>query len=90
MTRVAILTPDPAEIAYPELWPKVLARLQRALDEVGVCTVPTPWTGHVDSGSVNCGKSARNNSSTLGLRPLTHNPFHAQRDQESDACPCPD
>ena len=50
MTEIAILTPDPAEVAYPDLWPKVLARLQRALDEVGIRTVPTPWTGHVDSG----------------------------------------
>src|SRR5580765_7470599 len=48
MTRVAILTPDPAEVAYPDLWPKVLARLQRALDAVGIETVPTPWTAHVD------------------------------------------
>lgn len=48
MTRIAILTPDPAENAYPELWPKVLARLQRALDGVGIEAVPTPWTAHVD------------------------------------------
>ena len=48
MTRVAILTPDPAEVAYPELWPKVLARLQHALDKVGIETVPTPWTAHVE------------------------------------------
>ena len=48
MTRVAILTPDPAEVAYPELWPKVLARLQHALDKVGIETVPMPWTAHVE------------------------------------------
>ncbi|WP_374348934.1 RimK family alpha-L-glutamate ligase [Thermomonas sp.] len=48
MTRVAILTPDPAEVAYPELWPKVLARLQRALDGAGIEAVPTPWTAHMD------------------------------------------
>ncbi|MDE2407178.1 MAG: hypothetical protein KGL91_04880 [Xanthomonadaceae bacterium] len=51
MTRVAILTPDPAEIAYPDLWPKVLARLQRALDGAGIDAVPTPWTAHVDDAS---------------------------------------
>lgn len=51
MTEVAILTPDPAEPAYTELWRKVLARLQRALDGMGVRTVPTPWTDHVDSGT---------------------------------------
>lgn len=48
MTRVAILTPDPAEVAYPDLWPKVLARLQRALDGAGIEAVPTPWTAHMD------------------------------------------
>ncbi|WP_330946357.1 hypothetical protein [Thermomonas sp. LB-4] len=48
MTRVAILTPDPAEVAYPDLWPKVLARLQRALDGAGIDAMPTPWTAHVD------------------------------------------
>ena len=48
MSQVAILTPDPAESAYPELWPKVLARLQRALDGAGIEAVPTPWTAHMD------------------------------------------
>lgn len=51
MTRVAILTPDPAEVAYPDLWPKVLARLQRALDGAGISAVPTPWTAHADDAS---------------------------------------
>lgn len=46
MIRVAVLTPDPVETSQPTLWRKVLARLQRALDEVE--TVPTPWTAHVD------------------------------------------
>jgi glutathione synthase/RimK-type ligase-like ATP-grasp enzyme len=51
MTQVAILTPDPAETAYPELWPKVLARLQKALDGAGIKAVPTPWTAHLDDAS---------------------------------------
>ncbi len=51
MTNVAILTPDPADPSYSGLWPKVLARLQRALDGVGIATTPTPWTAHVDDGS---------------------------------------
>lgn len=51
MTRVAILTPDPSEIAYPDLWPKVLARLQRALDSAGIEAVPTPWTAHMEDAS---------------------------------------
>ena len=48
MSPVAILTPDPADASYSGLWPKVLARLQRALDDVGIATTPTPWTAHVD------------------------------------------
>ena len=48
MTRIAILTPDPAETAYPDLWPKVLARLQHALAGTGISAVPTPWTAHMD------------------------------------------
>lgn len=51
MTDVAILTPDPAEVAYPDLWPKVLARLQHALDGAGIRGVPTPWTQHVEDAS---------------------------------------
>lgn len=51
MIDVAILTPDPAEVAYPDLWPKVLARLQHALDGAGIRGVPTPWTAHVDDAS---------------------------------------
>lgn len=51
MTQVAILTPDPTDIAHGELWPKVLARLQRALDGVGINTTPTPWTEYIDDAS---------------------------------------
>jgi hypothetical protein len=51
MNNVAILTPDPADTHNAELWPKVLARLQRALDGVGITTTPTPWTAHVDDAS---------------------------------------
>jgi len=48
MSRVAILTPDPADASYAGLWPEVLARLQRSLDDAGIETTPTPWTAHVD------------------------------------------
>lgn len=51
MTQVAILTPDPADASHGELWPKVLTRLQGALDSVGITTVPTPWTAHIDDAS---------------------------------------
>ena len=48
MTEIAILTPDPADDSHGTLWPKVLERLQRALDRAGIIAVPTPWTDHVD------------------------------------------
>ncbi len=49
MTPVAVLTPDPADHSFADLWPLVLQRLQAALAGVQVQTVPTPWTDHVDS-----------------------------------------
>lgn len=51
MTEVAILTPDPADPSFAELWPDVLHRLQRALATSGVTATPTPWTAHVDNAS---------------------------------------
>ena len=46
--RVAILTPDPADASYNDLWPAVLDRLAAALANAGVTATPTPWTAHVD------------------------------------------
>lgn len=51
MTEIAILTPDPSDASHTTLWPKVLARMQRALDQAGIAVVPTPWTAHVDDAS---------------------------------------
>ncbi len=51
MIEVAVLTPGPSDATDGALWPKVLARLQRALDDVGITTVATPWTEHVDDAS---------------------------------------
>lgn len=51
MTQIAILTPDPSDLSHTTLWPKVLARLQRALDYAGITVTPTPWTAHVDDAS---------------------------------------
>lgn len=48
MTEVAILTPDPADASYAQLWPGVLHRLSQALASAGVAATPTPWTEHVD------------------------------------------
>jgi glutathione synthase/RimK-type ligase-like ATP-grasp enzyme len=49
MHRIAILVPDQAEADNATLWPKVLARLQSALEGAGIDTEPTPWTAHVES-----------------------------------------
>ncbi len=51
MIDVAILTPDPAETGYTELWQRVLARLHDALAGAGIAATPTPWTAHVDDAS---------------------------------------
>lgn len=48
MTEIAVLTPDPADNSYTELWPAVLQRLSAALATAGVVVTPTPWTAHVD------------------------------------------
>lgn len=51
MTEVAILTPDPAETAFIDLWPGVLQRLRAALADAGITATPTPWTAHADDAS---------------------------------------
>ena len=51
MTEIAILTPDPSEASHGTLWPTVLARLQHALDRVGITAMPVPWTTQVDDAS---------------------------------------
>jgi hypothetical protein len=58
MTDIAILTPDPSDATGSDLWPRVLARLQRALDGVGMATMATPWTAHVEdpSGLLGCAR----------------------------------
>lgn len=50
MTDIAILTPDPADTTYADLWTAVLQRLQQALAGAGVSATPTPWTDHVEDG----------------------------------------
>ena len=51
MTEIAVLTPDPTDTSYADLWPSVLDHLQRALSGADVTAVPTPWTAHVDDAS---------------------------------------
>ena len=48
MTTIAILTPDPADTTYAEMWPVLLQRLQSALAEVDIQAEPAPWTEHSD------------------------------------------
>lgn len=50
MTRLAILTPDPADTTFADLWPGLLERLRESLATAGIHAVPTPWTAHVDTG----------------------------------------
>ena len=53
MTRIAVLTPDPADSSYAGQWPSVLERLSQALAGAGVAVEPTPWTDHVaDAGGL--------------------------------------
>ena len=50
-SRIAVLTPDPADSSYAGQWPGVLERLAGALATVGVTVEPTPWTDHVEDAS---------------------------------------
>jgi len=51
MTRIAILTPDPADPTYAGQWPGVLERLADALSKAGITAEAAPWTDHVDDAS---------------------------------------
>jgi glutathione synthase/RimK-type ligase-like ATP-grasp enzyme len=51
MTRIAVLTPDPADPSYAGQWPGVLERLSQALASTDVTVEPTPWTDHVEDAS---------------------------------------
>lgn len=47
MTRIAVLTPDPADLFYASQWPGVRDRLAAALALEGIEAVATSWTDHV-------------------------------------------
>jgi len=51
MTRIAVLTPDPADPSYAGQWPGVLERLSQALAAAKVAVEPTPWTDHIADAS---------------------------------------
>ena len=55
MTRIAVLTPDPADSSYASQWPSVLERLAGALGDAAVGVEPTPWTEHVEDASALAG-----------------------------------
>ena len=48
MTEVAILTPDPTDATYADVWQGVLDRLRTTLAAVDVTATPMPWTTQVD------------------------------------------
>ena len=48
MTEVAILTPDPTDATYADVWHGVLDRLRTTLAGAGVTATPVPWTTQVD------------------------------------------
>ncbi len=51
MIEVAVLTPDPTDPTYADVWHGVLDRLCTALAGVGVTATPVPWTTQVDDGT---------------------------------------
>lgn len=51
MTRIAVLTPDPADPSHAGQWPGVLERLSQALAVEGIEAVSSPWTDHVEDAS---------------------------------------
>ena len=49
MTRIAILTPDPADSSYVGQWPGVLERLQACLALEGIEADARSWVDHVEA-----------------------------------------
>ena len=51
MTRIAVLTPDPADPSYDGQWQGVLERLAAALAPAGITVEASAWTAHVEGAS---------------------------------------
>lgn len=51
MSRIAILTPDPADAEYAPAWRGALDILATALQGEGISVTPLPWTRHVQDSS---------------------------------------
>lgn len=51
MSRIAILTPDPADQSYARDWPVILKRVSEALTTTGAEVTPESWTAHIEDGA---------------------------------------
>ena len=51
MTRIAVLTPDPADPSYDGQWQGVLERLAGALSLAGLAVEASAWTNHAEDAS---------------------------------------
>ncbi|MFN3353137.1 MAG: RimK family alpha-L-glutamate ligase [Brevundimonas sp.] len=78
MTRIAVLTPDPADSSYAGQWPGVLERLAGALAPVGITVEPSPWTDHVQDASSLTGHAL--------VLPLIVWGYHRDHDRWMQAC----
>ena len=78
MPRVVILTPASGNNDHPELWRKVLQRLQDALAVVGIDAVGSPWVEHVDD--------ARGLQQADGVLPLLAWGYHHDAARWQRAC----
>ena len=78
MPRVVILTPASGNNDHPELWRKVLQRLQDALAAVGIDAVGSPWVEHVDD--------ARDLQQADGVLPLLAWGYHKEQARWLQAC----
>lgn len=78
MSRVVILTPASGNTDHPELWRKVLQRLQDALAAVGIDAVGSPWVEHVDD--------ARGLQQADGVLPLLAWGYHKEQARWLQAC----
>ncbi|MBB4081601.1 ATP-grasp domain-containing protein [Brevundimonas lenta] len=78
MTRIAVLTPDPADPSYAGQWPGVLERLSDALKAADVTVEPTPWTDHIGDASALTGYPL--------VLPLIVWGYHRDHDRWMQAC----
>ena len=78
MSRIAVLTPDPADSSYAGQWPAVLERLAGALAAAGIEVEATSWTDHVEDASGLTGRPL--------VLPLIVWGYHRHHDRWMQAC----